>query len=111
MSQHLSPKESLEFMEFQMEVVNRYLPLLEDLGADVCGLQPFDLLIIHGHVCHDSWFSQRTMEAREQWEAANPAVSSAQKMLADTVYDFPRTAAQRMSEDEKRALGKRVGLS
>lgn len=96
-------------LEFQMEIVNRYLPLIEDIGVSARECQPFDLMIFHGKICDDPWFFQRTMEVRTEWEAAHPELSSAQKMLADTKYDFGRTAAQRMTDEEKLALRNRIG--
>lgn len=97
-------------LSFQMDIVTRYLPLLEDIGADVSDLTPFELFLMHLAVYDDEWFSQRTQKARDEWEAAHPEIPSAQKQLADTVYDFPRTAAQQMTKDEKEALRGRVGL-
>jgi hypothetical protein len=93
-----------------MDIVFRYLPLLEDIGAYVAELKPVDLLIVHGAVLADDWFSQRTQQARDEWEVAHPEMSASQKQLADCVYDFPRTAAQQMTKEEKQALRKRVGL-
>jgi hypothetical protein len=93
-----------------MDIVTRYLPLLEDIGADVSELQPFDLFILHGAVLDDDWFSQRTQQARNEWEASHPELSPEHKQLADCKYDFPRTAAKQMTKAEKEALRVRVGL-
>jgi hypothetical protein len=98
------------FLNFQMEIVERYHPLLDLIGARVGDLEPFDLLLVHGAICGDILFASQVHQVREEWEAAHPELTSSQKQLAGVSVDFPRMAALRLTAEEKRALKVRVGL-
>jgi hypothetical protein len=97
---------SLEQYNHQREIVQRYSPLLEDLGIRTDGMEPMDLLLLHAHIVSVEHFSRQQSEARARWEAAHPEVPEAHKQMqaGEANIDWPRTLVARMTIEERKAL-------